>query len=232
MNENKFLKNLNQKPTSSTPIPASGSPSPAPPAQPSAPTGYDPIQRLVDELSRHSRAIEGLNNRFDAWEKRPRGASRSELDSLMQAAQQGVAFELDSESIAQLLLPKLTAGMPTLSNLKAATDEGVNELRAVGLATAERIEEASRTAAHRIEWASRSKANAWANRIGFTSWQSALVVFGLLVVIGGSVALYVQSYQQEIQTMRIQDNATKEFAGWIQEKYPEVWKAYLRKVAP
>ena len=50
--------------------------------------------------------------------------------------------------------------------------------------------------------------------------------------MGGGVALYVQSYQQEIQTMRIQDNATKEFAGWIQDKYPEVWKAYLRKVNP
>lgn len=32
--------------------------------------------------------------------------------------------------------------------------------------------------------------------------------------------------------MRIQDNTTEEFAGWIQEKYPEVWKAYLRKVIP
>lgn len=232
MNENKFLKNLNQKPTSSssTPLPAAGSPSPVP--QPSAPNGYDPVQRLVDELSRHSRAIEGLNNRFDAWEKRPRGASRSELETLLQAAQQGVAFELDSESMAQLLLPHLTAGMPSLSNLKAATDEGINELRGVGLATAERIEEASRTAANRIEWASRSKATAWANRIGFTSWQSALVMLVGLLLVGGGVGLYVQSYQQEIQTMRIQDNATKEFASWIQQKYPEVWKAYLRKVNP
>ena len=63
-------------------------------------------------------------------------------------------------------------------------------------------------------------------------WGPELPVFVLLVVIGGSVAYYVQSHQQEIQAMRIQDNATKEFAGWIQEKYPEVWKAYLRKVAP
>lgn len=230
MNENKFLKNLNQKPTSSAPIPAAGSPSSAP--QPAPASGYDPIQRLVDELSRHSRAIEGLNKRFDYWEKQPRGASQAELEALMQTARQGIDFKLDSQKTAQLMLPELTKGMPTLSNLKAATDEGVNELRAVGLATAERIEEASRTAAHRIEWASRSKANAWANRVGFTSWQSALVVFVLLVVIGGGVALYVQSHQQEIQAMRIQDNATREFAGWIQDKYPEVWKAYLRKVNP
>ena len=230
MNENRFLKNLNQKPTSSTPIPAAGSPAPAPPS--SAPGGSDPIQRLVDELSRQNTAIEGLNKRFDRWEKLPQGVSQAELDALMQAARQGIDFKLDSKATAALMLPELTKGMPTLSNLKTATDEGINEIRAVGLATAERIEQASTTAANRIEWASRNKANAWANRIGFISWQSALVVFGLLVAIGGGVALYEQSYQHEIQTMRIQDNATKEFAGWIQEKYPEVWKAYLRKVNP
>lgn len=232
MNENKFLKNLNQKSTSSTPIPAASSPSPAPPVQPSVPNGYDPIQRLVDELSRQNTAIEGLNKRFDAWEKLPRGASQAELEALMQAARRGIDFKLDSKKTAELLLPELTKGMPTLTNLKAAMDEGVNELRAVGLATAERIEEASRTAAHRIEWASRSKANAWANRIGFTSWQSALIVFVLLVVVGGSVLLYTQSHQQEMQAMRIQDNATKEFVSWVQEKYPQVWKAYLKKVTP
>lgn len=230
MNENKYLKNINQKPTSSVPIPAAGSASPAPP--PAAPNGYDPIQRLVDELSRQNTAIEELNKRFDVWEKRPKGASQAELAALMQAAREGIDFKLDPKPIAQLLLPELTKGMPTVSNLKTATDDGVNEIRAVGLAVAERIEQAGNTAANRIEWASRSKANAWANRIGFTSWQSALVVFGLLVVIGGGVALYEQSYQHEIQTMRIQDNATKEFAGWIQEKYPQVWKAYLKKVNP
>ena len=199
---------------------------------PAAPTGYDPIQRLVDELSRQNAAIEGLNKRFDVWEKRPKGASQAELAALMQAAREGIDFKLDPEPIARLLLPELTKGMPTVSNLKTATDEGVNEIRAVGLAVAERIEQAGHTAATRIEWASRSQATAWANRIGFTSWQSALAVFGLLVVMGGGVALYEQSYQHEIQTMRIQDNATKEFAGWIQEKYPEVWKAYLKKVNP
>jgi hypothetical protein len=186
----------------------------------------------VNELSRQNTAIEGLNKRFDRWEERPQGASQAELDALMQAARQSINFKLDPKKTAELMLPELTKGMPTLSNLKAATDEGVNELRVVGLATAERIEEASRTAAHRIEWASRSKANAWANRVGFTSWQSALVMFGLLVVIGGSVAFYVQSHQQEIQAMYLQDNATKEFVSWIQEKYPQVWKAYLKKVNP
>ncbi|MFD2938400.1 hypothetical protein [Spirosoma flavum] len=230
MSENKYLNNLNQKSTFSTPIPAAGSVSPA--AQPAAPSGYDPIQRLVDELSRQNTAIEALNKRFDRWEKLPKGASQAELKALMQAAREGIDFKLDPEPIARLLLPELTKGMPTVSNLKTATDEGVNEIRAVGLAVAERIEQAGNTAANRIEWASRSKATAWANRIGFTSWPSALLVFGLLVVIGSGVALYEQSYQHEIQTMRIQDNATKEFAGWIQEKYPEVWKAYLKKVNP
>ena len=86
MNENKFLKNLNQKPTSSTPIPAVGNPSPAPQPVPTSPAGYDPIQRLVDELSRQNTAIEELNKRFNVWEKRPPGASPGELQTLLEEA--------------------------------------------------------------------------------------------------------------------------------------------------
>lgn len=227
MNENKFLKNLNQK---STPSPASLQPSPVLPTPSMPREGYDPIQRLVDELSRQNNALEDLNRRFDAWEQQPRGVSRADLEALMQTARQSSNFKMDSQQIAQLLLAELTKGMPSLSNLRSATEESVNELRAVGLVTAERIEKASAKAAHRLEWASRSQANRWANRIGFTSWQSALIVFVLLLVVGGSVIFYIQSHQQEMQAMRIQDTVSKEFVGWIQEKYPAVWTAYLKKV--
>ncbi|GAB4019274.1 hypothetical protein [Spirosoma koreense] len=230
MSENKFLKNLQQPRPSASPVVSS--PPPADPAPVAPGHGYDPIQRLVEELSRHNQAIEGLNRRFDVWEKQPRGASTEELQRLVEAARAGTRIQVNTELLATKLLPELTKGMPTPTNLKTATDEGVAELRAVGLATAERIEQAASAAAHRIEWASRSKANVWANRIGFTSWQSALVVLSLLVVIGAGLVIYVQSHQQDVQAMRVQDNASKEFVSWIQEKYPQVWKAYLRKVNP
>jgi hypothetical protein len=50
--------------------------------------------------------------------------------------------------------------MPTLSNLKATTDKGINEIRAIRLTTAERIKQGSTMAHSRVEWASCSKANA------------------------------------------------------------------------
>ncbi|GAB4043448.1 hypothetical protein [Spirosoma jeollabukense] len=227
MNENKFLKNLNQKPTSSTPIPAAGSPAPAPQPAPAS----DPIQRLVDELSRQSTAIEGLNERFNRWEKRPRGASPAELEALMQAARQGVEFTLNSQKMAELMLPELTKGMPTLSNLKAATDEGVNEIRAIGLATAERIEQASTRAVNRIEWASRSKADVLASRIGFTSWQSALLIFaGFLVLVGGAI-LANQQREAALAQARNETQAVREFTDWVKTQ-PEGKRLYDRYYHP
>ena len=227
MNENKFLKNLNQKSTSGAPIPAAGSPAPAP--QPAF--ASDPIQRLVDELSRQNTAIEGLNERFNRWEKRPRGASPAELDALMQAARQGVEFTLNSQKMAELMLPELTKGMPTLSNLKAAMDEGVKEIRAVGLATAERIEQASTRAVNRIEWASRSKADVLASRIGFSSWQSALLIFtGFLVLVGGAM-LANQQREAALAQARTQTQAVREFTDWVKTQ-PEGKRLYDRYYHP
>ncbi|SFF34612.1 hypothetical protein [Spirosoma endophyticum] len=227
MNENKFLKNLNQKPTSSTPVPAASSPSPAPQPAPAA----DPIQRLVDELNRQNTAIEGLNKRFDRWEKLPRGASQTELAALMETARQGIEFTLNSQKMAELMLPELTKGMPTLSNLKAATDEGVNEIRAVGLATAERIEQASTRAVNRIEWASRSKADVLASRIGFASWQSALLIFtGFLVLVGGAM-LANQQRETALAQARTQTQAVREFTDWVKTQ-PEGKRLYDRYYHP
>lgn len=69
-----------------------------------------------------------------------------------------------------MLLPELLKGMPTLANLTAATNQGVNQLQAAGLSVAERIEAASHQAVSRIEWASRRKADVLASRVGFSSW--------------------------------------------------------------
>ena len=231
MNENKFLKNLNQKPTSSTPMPATGSPSPAPPAQPSTPTGYDPIQRLVDELSRQNTAIEGLNKRFDRWEKLPRGASPGELQTLLEEARKGVRINVNSVTLADTLLPELTKGMPTLANLSAATEQGVNQLEAIGLSVAERIEEASHQAVNRIEWASRRKADVLASRVGFSSWQSALLIFtGFLVLVGGAM-LANQQREAALAQARTQTQAVREFTDWVKTQ-PEGKRLYERYYHP
>jgi hypothetical protein len=231
MNENKFLKNLNQKPTSNTPIPAAGSPSPAPPAQPSAPNGYDPIQRLVDELSRQNTAIEGLNKRFDKWETQPRRATPGELQTLLEEARKGVRINVNSATLADTLLPELLKGMPTLTNLTAATEQGVNQLQATGLAVAERIEEASDRAVSRIEWASRRKADVLASRIGFSSWQSAGLIFtGFLVLVGGAM-LANQQREAALAQARTETQAVREFTDWVKTQ-PEGKRLYDRYYHP
>jgi len=231
MNENKFLKNLNQKPTSSTPLPAAGSPSPAPSAQSSAPNGYDPIQRLVDELSRQNTAIEGLNKRFDRWEKLPRGATPGELQILLEEARKGVRIQVNSATLAHTLLPELLKGMPTLANLTAATDQGVKQLEATGLAVAERIEQASTRAVNRIEWASRNRADVLASRVGFSSWQSALLIFtGFLVLVGGSM-LANQQREAALAQARTETQAVREFTDWVKTQ-PEGKRLYDRYYHP
>jgi len=234
MSENKFLKNLNQ---SAGQLPAPTPPSStAPPARrsPPAPSGadeYDPIQRLTNELSRHSRAIEGLNTRIDRMEQRPKAATQAELQALLHEAREGVSFTIDSEGIARLVLPELKKGMPTPAGLKAAADAGASTITAAGTSAAERIERAGSGAASRIEWASRSKADAFAGRVGFTSWQAAAVVFlGFALLIVGGVLLN-RDREAALLQARSETQAVREFTNWVKTQ-PEGKRLYDRYYNP
>jgi hypothetical protein len=230
MNQNKFLKNLNQ-PGTTAPTPPPGHAIPAGPPPPATGGGYDPIKRLAEELSRQSRAIEGLTSRFDAWEKQPRGATPDELLALVNEVRKGVRFTPDSAVLAALLLPELTKDMPSLTNLKAATAEGVNQIQAVGLATAERIEQAGSQMSKRIEWAGRSKADVLASRIGFSSWQSAALIFaGFLVLVAGAM-LANQQREAALAQARTETQAVREFTNWVKTQ-PEGKRLYDRYYNP
>jgi hypothetical protein len=226
MNQNKFLKNLNQ-PGTTAPTPTNGNSIPAGSPPPATGGGYDPIKRLAEELSRQSRAIEELNSRFDAWEKQPRGATPDELLALVSEVRKGVRYTPNSAALAALLLPELTKDMPSLTNLKAATAEGVNQLQAVGLATAERIERAGSQMAKRIEWAGRSKADVLASQIGFSSWQSAALIFaGFLVLVAGAM-LANQQREAALAQARTETQAVREFTDWVKSQ-PEGKRLYER----
>ena len=228
MKENKFLNNLNQKgatglstPDQSTPV--NGQPIPAPTTS----SSYDPINRLVEELSRQNRASEGLVSRFDAWEKRPRGATPEELQALISEVRNGIRYTPNSATLASLLLPELTKDMPSLVNLQAATDEGVQAIRAAGLEAAERIEAASTRAIAHMERASRSRVDVLAGRIGFSSWQSGLVVFmGFLILVIGAV-LANQQREAALAQARTETQAVREFTNWVRTQ-PEGKRLYER----
>jgi|GEM_PF-1253910 len=230
MNENKFLKNLSGQssqiqavePTPPQPIPQRRTGQ-----SDSMPTDYDPIKRLTDELSRQSRAIEGLNTRIDRMEQRPKATTQAELQALLHEAREGVNFTIDSKQIAGFVLPELTKGLPTPAGIKAAVDAGARTITAAGTSAAERIERAGSGAASRIEWASRSKADTFAGQVGFTSWKAAAVVFGAFV--GLSVLASLQNEQRAAETLKAQaeTQAVREFTDWIKTQ-PQGRKLYDR----
>ncbi len=229
MNENKFLRNLSQPSTQSQAV----EPTPPQPVRrsDSTPTEYDPIKRLTDELSRQSRAIEGLNTRIDRMEGRPTAATQAELQALLHEAREGVSFTIDSEGIARFVLPELKKGMPTPAGIKAAADAGANAITAAGTTAAGRIERAGSEAASRIEWASRSKADAFAGRVGFTSWQAAAVVFvGFALLIVG-VSVLNRERETALSQARSETQAVREFTNWVKTQ-PEGKRLYDRYYNP
>jgi len=229
MNENKFLRNLNQPSTQSQAV----EPTPPQPVRrsDSTPTDYDPIKRLTDELSRQSRAIEGLNTRIDRMEQRPKAATQAELQLLLEEAREGVSFTIDSEGIARLVLPELKKGMPTPAGLKAAADAGAGAITAAGSSAAERIEQAGSGAASRIEWASRSKADAFAGRVGFTSWQAAAVVFSMFALLIVLVSVLNRERETALSQSRSETQAVREFTNWVKSQ-PEGKRLYDRYYNP
>jgi hypothetical protein len=230
MNENKFLRNLNQQTTPAQAVEPTLFPPKTLPQQrrpEESPAEYDPIKRLTDELSRQSRAIEGLNARIDRMEQRPRAATQAELQTLLHEAREGVSFTIDSESIARLVLPELKKGMPTPAAIKAAADAGAGAITAASTTAAERIEQAGAVAATRIEVASRSKADAFANRVGFTSWQAAAVVFAGFVLLIVGVSFLNREREAALSRARGETQAVREFTEWVKGQ-PEGKRLYER----
>jgi uncharacterized phage infection (PIP) family protein YhgE len=239
---NKFLQNLGQQENQ---LPVTTRQATEPVA-----TEYDPIKRLTDELSRQSRAIEGLSVKIDRIEKRPQAATQTEVQALVQEAQEGVNYTLNSEGIARLLLPDLQQGLPSPKAMKAAADAGVSAITAAGTATAEQIKQAGATTASLIEGASRSQADKWANTLGFMNWRSALLV-GLLPLAVGGISLYkwsstdtqLSAAQTRVEELQRTKQEWITFGKWVAVNFPDQWKtyneptyaptdAYLKKVKP
>lgn len=218
---NKFLQNLNQR--GGTPAPASPTPTPirlpaSPPAGGSPSADYDPIRRLTEELSRHSGAIEGLTALILDMNERPQAATQAELQTLLDAAQAGVIYRPDADKVAALLLPRLTADMPNTDTIKAAANDAVSAIQVSGTRTAGQIEGAGVTAAQRIEKAARQQADVLASRIGFTSWQSALFIFSMFVLLSVGAILANQDREEKLAQAQAQLQGVREFTDWVKNQ--------------
>jgi hypothetical protein len=218
---NKFLQNLNQR--GGSPAPAPITPTPVRSSTSSASAGsssaeYDPIRRLAEELSRHSGAIEGLTALIMGMNERPQAATQAEMKTLLETARAGVTYKPDADTIATLLLPKLTAGMPNMENIKAAANTAVSAIQESGNQTAGQINGAGVIAAQRIEKAARQQADVLASRIGFTSWQSALFIFSMFLLLVIGTILSNQNRESELAKTRAQLQGVREFTDWVKEQ--------------
>ena len=214
MSANKFLDKLNQ-PDPTPPAPRQGIERVTPPPLVGE---YDPIQRLTEELSRQNQALEGINIRMDRLEKRPQPATLNDVQTLAEQARQGVRHTLDAKALAAALLPELLLRLPSTTGIDAALEASTQQLTAAGVATAQRVERAGAVAASRIESASRSQADVWAGRVGFTSWKAVAVVF-----FGFVVLLVLASWQNEQQVAeklkaQAETQAVREFTNWVKSQ--------------
>ncbi len=214
MSANKFLDKLNQPDlTPHTPRQEIERVTPPPVS-----SEYDPIQRLTEELTRQNRALEGINIRMDRLEKRPQAATLNDVQTLAEQARQGVRYTIDAKALTALLLPELVSRLPSTAGINAALEASTQQLTAAGVATAQRVERAGTVAASRIESASRSQADVWAGRVGFTSWKAAAVVF-----FGFVVLLVLASWQNEQQVAeklkaQAETQAVREFTNWVKSQ--------------
>lgn len=189
-------------------------PSTGPASQPPG----DPSTRLTAELIQTNALIKALTDKIDRLEQRGTPATAKDLAALVTQVKAEVRFTIDYEALAREINPEIGA-----TTKKAA----------------QAIDTAAKDAVDRISQAANYSASYWAGRIGFASWLSALVILGVtLLVMGGSVWYATHAHEQAAQAAIQVQGVTKteadlatcsRFAGWIRDRYPKVWNAYIKE---
>lgn len=167
------------------------------------------IKASLDELTQ--RAVPATAEQLEAANKRP--------------------INLDAEKFAVFAVKAISNKLPTTEGIETAVAAGVSRIDQAGIVSAERIEQAGSVAAHRIERASRSKANELASLIGFSSWQSATLIFtGFILLVGGAI-LANQQREAALAQARTETQAVREFTSWVRSQ-PEGKRLYERYYNP
>ena len=214
MNENKFLKNLNQKADQSTPARSDGT---LPIGNP-APNESDPITRLSHELSRQSQAIEELAGLVKAMQQRqqkqPQAATYEQVKGL---AEQSRPIHLDAESLAEHVRPSLIAVLPTDAGIQAALASGAAHMEQVGNQTVDQLRQASDYIPRRIVIDG--------TVLGFSSWQSLSLILGLFGVLLFGLGWYArqqaetaQQWEQQASRSNEQLANYKHFVAWLESQ--------------
>lgn len=66
--------------------------------------------------------------------------------------------------------------------------------------------------------------------LGFTNFKALLIHYGIFLSIMALIATGITyAKNQEIEVLKEYRQNAGEFVGWIQEKYPQVWKVWEKK---
>lgn len=221
MNENKFLKNLNQKSGEPTPARSATSGSISSPAA----SESDPITRLSYELSRQSQVIEELSSLVKAMQQRqqkqPPAATYEQVKGLVD---QSRPIHLDAESFAEHVGPSLVAVLPTDAGIQSALESGAAQLEQLGDQAVNKLRQATDRIPSRIV--------VEGTVLGFSSWQSLSLILGLFGVLLFGLGWYARHQSDSAQQWEQQANRSSEqlvnykhFVGWL-----EAQKAYKQAV--
>ena len=189
-----------------------------PASQPPATIPSSASAQITAELIQNNELVKALTEKIDRLEQRGTPATAQDLAELVTQVKAGVRFTIDYQALACELSPEI----------------GTTTKKA-----AETIDTAAKGAADRIEHAVSRAANSWAGKIGFTSGKSALVILGTtLLLISGAVWYATKEHEQAAQAAIQVQGVTKteadlatcsRFAGWIRDRYPKVWNAYVKE---
>jgi hypothetical protein len=190
MNQNEFkpIQPIGKKQTEPLPI-----------AQPAAVA--DPVTRIVQELTRNNTLLQDLASRVEALEKRGIPATAKEVALLTEKAQQGVAITIDSQKVADLLMPPLN------TSLQDAT---------------RRIEKAAHSSAQ--AWAGRigfTSAKAALTILG----TCFLVTVGAIWYASQQYA-QAQAAQQTVSEATNKVNFYQAYDTWLDKAHPKIWPEY------
>lgn len=167
-------------------------------------------QELVNDVKEIKRILTEL-------EKRKVPATAEQLEAINQRPVV-INPEKFATYVTDALVKELADELPNTENIKAAANDAVSAIQASGTRTAGQIEGAGVTAAQRIEKAARQQADMLASRIGFTSWQSALFIFSMFVLLSVGAILANQDREKKLAQAQAQLQGVREFTDWVKNQ--------------
>ena len=179
---------------STDPLPVAGSSSPA---------GADPATRIVQELTTSRTLLQDLVNRMEALEKRGMPATAKEVAALAEKAQKGVTLTVDSQQVADSLLPHLNA------SIQEAT---------------RRIEQAAHSSAQ--AWAGRIGFTS--AKAAFVLLGTCLLVTAGSIWYASQQHAQAQAAQTTVVETTKELTFYRKYATWLDKAHPKIWPAYQK----